>query len=213
MKITTILAVFLSVSIYGQNKFELNLRSSWVYFTLNEDARETFGRNFKAFEGPNWVNEVSATIPIYNKNKINIELTSGYVLFWTLHGSTWQRGTNLETYIPVRIGINYNLLKWLKPSFEISNYVLTSRKRGEQFRYFPDIGTVVANSGIRSWYTNIDLGFEIKLNKKSNLTLSTPITIFPMFYVKDLGLLEPGSSLINMIAGNKGINVQYSYGF
>jgi hypothetical protein len=62
MKITTILAVFLSVSIYCQNKFGLNLRSCWVYFELNKEAKETFGRYLGTFGGSNWANEVSGTI-------------------------------------------------------------------------------------------------------------------------------------------------------
>jgi hypothetical protein len=213
ISLITFFAIYFPLYLTAQNGYSINIRSGWMYFALNQSAREKLG-GYPKFTGPSWVNEISASVNILNKKKFDVNVTSGYMLFWNLEASTWSRSTSVETYVPLRLGAQCKLLDWFKPSIELSNYILTSRKRGERIYDHPDFGKIVDPSGVRTWYTNIDLGLQFALSKKSSVTVSTPFTLLPMFYVKDVGILDPISTgLFSMKVGNKGFNIQYSYHF
>jgi hypothetical protein len=214
MKLLIIVFFAFSINLQAQSKYKINLRSSLMNFTLNEDVYNSFGPGrLDIFGGACWANEISASARLLNTIEFNVDLSTGFVHFWSLGASAWKRTKATEYYIPIRIGVDYKLLKWLRPSFELSNYLLLSRKRGETIITYPNLGSIVADSGIRSLYSNLDLGFKFVINTKSSLTLSTPITLRYMYRVRNLGLLDPNSGLIEMRAGNAGINLQYSYEF
>jgi len=105
------------------------------------------------------------------------------------------------SYIPIRFGLDYQL-KNRKISFfsNISNYILATDKEpiNEQ----------------KSFYSNLDLGIRIKTGKHWSLSLSSPITLLPMYYNEGITILtNPPSPEYDIWVENVGLMFGLKYRF
>lgn len=132
-------------------------------------------------------------------DKINAKFGLGYSNFAHKMNQDIINSSN-SSYLNFRFGSDYQTkIKPLKLSFVVSNYLLLHEE--------------LQNNLQKRLFTNIDLGTNINLTDKLSLSISTPLTIFPMIEGGRWYFEQDGDFVIvdNTIVGTTGLNIGLNY--
>ncbi|HOY12081.1 MAG TPA: hypothetical protein PLY70_03030 [Saprospiraceae bacterium] len=188
--------IFVRSLILCQSKSELEIATGAIFF-------DQFGTSaqYDSYNGYTWQSDISFWKTFRTEKLIQPRIGVGYTFFWVLNIQNSSSPDTYISYIPIRFGLDYQLKK-RKISFfsNISNYILASDKEpiNEQ----------------RSFYSNLDLGIRIKTGKHWSLSLSSPITLLPMYYNEGITILtNPPSPEYDIWVENVGFMIGLKYRF
>jgi hypothetical protein len=139
----------------------------------------------------------------FNKSiheKINAKFGLGYTNYKHINYNAIN--TSTSSYLNFRLGSDVQTsLQPLKLSLAISNYLFLNKTLQD------------VNKFQKRLFTNIDLGANINLTDKLSLSVTTPLTIFPMIEGYRWGYYQNGESIMidNTFVGTTGLNIGINY--
>lgn len=109
--------------------------------------------------------------------RLDVKAGLGYSFFWN-----WDYEVDDNTsYLDFKVATNFKINKSLKFSATLSNYLLLHKEKQDRIRQFQT-----------RFFTNIDIGAEIRINRKLGLTINSPITILPIAKSREgVGIFTP----------------------
>lgn len=152
----------------AQNNFEVDLSSGWMFYDLIHDKNDSDN----AFGGYGAHSEIHLSYYKSIAKKVTGKIGIGYANNYLLNSKSFGLNQDVPTtsYASLRLSAFYTPEgKRLSYSFGFSNYFLLHKEKQDR------------NEFQRRIYSNIDLGFMIKMSNHWNFHLNTPITIAPMY--------------------------------
>jgi hypothetical protein len=185
-----IVAMLCFFSVSGQNNFEIEYSHGGVFVNLfGESNKYEKNRSHHAIQS-----EIVLYKTLISFDKLKLRGGVGYNNLWLLGVS--DRPREISSYLSIRVGTEIGLLK-NKLSFigHLNNNILLN-KADNFFRL--DEHKV---------YSTIDLGFRLKLGKRSKFVFSSPIPILPLYSKDNVTLLTPLSPEFDIISELTGFNI------
>lgn len=157
----------------SQNLFQVELSEAFVFYDLMRAPNDIA----KAYKG--YGTHTSLDFWLSNKmtSRLDVKAGLGYTLF--LYGD-YEISDN-SSYLDIKVATNFKINKSLKLSATLSNYLLLHKEKQDEIRQFQT-----------RFFTNIDIGAEIRINQKLGLTINSPITILPIAKSREgVGIFTP----------------------
>jgi len=187
--------------IFSQSTYKVEISEGFIFFDYFGNEPEKYDN---VFAGYGLQTEIDVWRKIYMNNSIVSRIGLGFSNYYYLanYGFAFVAEDLYSTsYINLKLGIDYNP-NWSKLIFVVNftNYFLPyiEKQKYSQNR----------------WFANLDFGLRIKLLNKIELSVWTPLTIYPMYngkYVrKPIEFLKNDYDPWIEITG---LNIGISYGF
>lgn len=139
----------------------------------------------------------------FNKSiheKVDAKFGLGYTNYNHINYNVINASTS--SYLNFRFGTDIQTgLQPLKLSFAVSNYLLLNKELQDSYKFQKRL------------FTNIDLGANINLTDRLSLSITTPLTIFPMIEGYRWGYYQDSEFIIinNTIVGTTGLSIGINY--
>ena len=174
-KILIIIAISLlkMLPLQSQNLFQVELSEAFVFYDLIREPNDIAN----AYKG--YGTHTSLDFWLGKKVSPRLELKAGlgYSFFWNWNYAV----SDNSSYLDFKLASNFKVNKSLKFSATLSNYLLLHKEKQDEIRQFQT-----------RLFTNIDIGAEIRINRKLGLTINSPITILPIAKSREgVGIFTP----------------------
>ncbi len=194
-RILLLCLIISSTKIYSQDYFKTEFSSGFIVVDKFHDVRDTENYFYSTM--------VQTDLMLYRhlefERKFNLEVGLGYTRFLFLDAYE----SNLTgSYISFKSRFNHRLF------FDRLDIVLG------QSTYYSIYGNNADNDffGIKQkLFTNIDIGFKYRLSEKFDLSVTTPVTIHPMY--RGLVGFEAKKQTFDVFGESIGFNMGISYKF
>ncbi len=194
-RILLLCLIISSTKIYSQDYFKTEFSSGFIVVDKFHDERDTENYFYSTM--------VQTDLMLYRhlefERKFNLEVGLGYTRFLFLDAYE----SNLTgSYISFKSRFNHRLF------FDRLDIVLG------QSTYYSIYGNNTDNDffGIKQkLFTNIDIGFKYRLSEKFDLSVTTPVTIHPMY--RGLVGFEAKKQTFDVFGETIGFNMGISYKF
>ena len=161
------------VATSAQGNFEIEWNEGPVFLDqFGESANQDYlGRHRSVLKS-----EILIWNKFYLNDNFSGTLGTGYSNFWNLGFPQGPRTTT--SYLPIKLGFNFSFSDSKFLTFaHISNYLLLNKKSESSSYNYPLRRSALIEHKL---YTNLELGFDYKISKRTSISLSTPISIFPI---------------------------------
>lgn len=160
--------------IHGQKSFEIEYRNGWLYFDKYGSSSDKNEVNGYALQ-----TEIILWMTKIIDRKLSYRLGAGYNNLWLLGVS--RRPREISNYISLQGGIKYDFVPNKFGTFiNVNCNTLLNGK--------PDYLLIYDE---RRVYANIDLGLQFKIGKRSSLSISSPLTILPLYSKENVSDFNP----------------------
>lgn len=162
-----ILLILNSSILKSQNNFEIEVSEGFIFFDYFGNEPKGWD---KEFTGYGLQSEINFWYSIYEINKLKVKLGVGYTQLNYLYGyysHFFAESNNISRspFINLKFGTEYKP-NWSKIAFNLNS----THYFAVGDRFFAEY----------KWFTNIDIGFKIKLIKHLSLSMWSPITLKPI---------------------------------
>lgn len=183
---------------FSQNNYEFEISEGFVFFDYFGDEPERYD---KIFAGYGLQTEFDFWKNVYKYKGIQSRIGIGITNYYYLNEYSFSfiaRDEISTAYLNVKLGIEYKP-NWSSIYFLLrsTNYFLLHEKKQQYSQ--------------NKWFSNLDLGLKIKIIKNFNISIWSPVTLYPMHNGKFVSrpLNYDNDPWIEIT----GINLGISYGF
>lgn len=196
-RILLLCLIISSTKIYSQDYFKTEFSSGFIVVDKFHDERDTENYFYSTM--------VQTDLMLYRhlefERKFNLEVGLGYTRFLFLDAYE----SNLTgSYISFKSRFNHRLF------FDRLDLIL-----GQSTYFSLNSGSkdvAIHPEFRRKIFTNIDIGLKYKLSEKFDLSVTTPVTIYPMYFSRFTYVINPPDPFV-LFGETTGFNIGISYKF